>query len=182
MALALNPINAQCSSRINKRSAYFENQLGLYKPDLFIISIGTNDAYMPKADFKPEEFRANYEAFIQMIQRVNPQCAILLTVPNDDYYRRRYANKNTAVQAEIILELAQKYQMATWNFYEIMGGLGSSHKWYKKKLMPRDRIHFTYLGYSIKADLLLKAITDAWAQSTNRNAELLLDTFKKQHE
>lgn len=165
-----------------KRSAYFENQLGLYKPDLFIISIGTNDAYMPKADFKPEEFRANYEAFIQMIQRVNPQCAILLTVPNDDYYRRRYANKNTAVQAEIILELAQKYQMATWNFYEIMGGLGSSHKWYKKKLMPRDRIHFTYLGYSIKADLLLKAITDAWAQSTNRNAELLLDTFKKQHE
>src|SRR5690606_37937665 len=86
-----------------KRSAYFENQLGLYKPDLFIISIGTNDAYMPKADFKPEEFRANYEAFIQMIQRINPNCAILLTVPNDDYYQRKRANPNTAIQEQIIL-------------------------------------------------------------------------------
>ena len=161
-----------------ERSAFFETQLEMYKPDLFIISIGTNDAYMPQKDFKPEEFRENYEAFIQMIQRVNPQCAILLTVPNDDYYRRRYANKNTAVQAEIILELAQKYQMATWNLYEIMGGLGSSNKWYRKKLMPRDRIHFTSLGYSIKADLLLKAFIDAWANCTNRDAETLLNHFK----
>ncbi len=160
------------------RSTYFEKQLGLYKPDLFIISIGTNDAYMPVKDFKTEEFRANYEAFIQMIQHINPQCAILLTVPNDDYYKRKYANKNTAVQAEIILELAKKYQMATWNLYEIMGGLGSSNKWYKNKLMPRDRIHFTYLGYSIKADLLLKALVDAWAKSTNWDAETLLNNFK----
>ena len=161
-----------------ERSAFFEDQLEMYNPDLFIISIGTNDAYMPKADFKPEEFRANYEAFIQMIQRVNPQCAILLTVPNDDYYKRRYANKNTAIQAEIILELARKYQMAAWNFYEIMGGLGSSHKWYRKKLMPRDRVHFTYLGYSIKADLLLNALVNAWAKSTRRDAETLLNHFK----
>jgi lysophospholipase L1-like esterase len=164
------------------RSAFFEEQLGLYKPDLFIISIGTNDAYMPKGDFKPEKFRANYEAFIEMIQRVNPQCAILLTVPNDDYYQRKYPNKNTAIQAEIILELAQKYEMAAWNFYEIMGGLGSSNKWYKKKLMPRDRVHFTYLGYSIKADLLLNAMVNAWANYTNRDAEMLMGQFKNQIE
>ena len=36
-----------------------------------------------------------------------------------------------------------------------MGGLGSSYKWYRSKLMRSDRIHFTYLGYSLKADLLL---------------------------
>lgn len=160
------------------RSAYFENQLGLYKPDLFIISIGTNDAYMPKADFKAEEFRANYEAFIQMIQRINPNCAILLTVPNDSYYRRKYANPNTAIQQQIILELTEKYNMACWDFYTIMGGLKSSNKWYKNKLMPRDRIHFNYLGYNLKADLLLKALVDAWAKSTGRNPETLLDHFK----
>lgn len=160
------------------RSAYFKNQLGLYKPDLFIISIGTNDAYMPKADFKAEEFRANYEAFIQMIQRINPNCAILLTVPNDSYYRRKYANQNTAIQQQIILELTEKYNIACWDFYTIMGGLKSSNKWYKNKLMPRDRIHFTYLGYNLKADLLLKALIDAWANSTGRNPETLLDHFK----
>ena len=133
---------------------------------------------MPKSEFKAEEFRDNYEAFIQMIQRVNPDCAILLTVPNDDYYKRKHANPNTAVQQQVILELAEKYKMAVWDFYAVMGGLGSSNKWYQNKLMPRDRIHFTQLGYSIKADLLLKAIVDAWAQCNNRDAETLLDHFK----
>ncbi|MCK7590581.1 GDSL-type esterase/lipase family protein [Subsaxibacter sp. CAU 1640] len=160
-----------------QRAAYFEKQLDLYKPDLFIISIGTNDAYMPKSRFDAEKFRANYEAFIQMIQRINPECAILLTVPNDDYYRRKYLNYNTAIQQEIIMQLARKYHMAVWDFYEIMGGLGSSNKWYKNKLMPRDRIHFTYLGYNIKADLFMDAMIDAWANSTNRDKEELLTHY-----
>lgn len=161
-----------------QRSVFFENQLRLYKPDLFIISIGTNDAYVPKSEFKPEEFRANYEAFIQMVQRVNPDCAILLTVPNDDYYKRRHPNPNTAVQQQIILDLGKEYRMAVWDFYAVMGGLGSSNKWYKNKLMPRDRIHFTQLGYSIKADLLLRALVDAWAICNNRDPEILLGHFK----
>ena len=165
-----------------KRAAYFEKQLALYSPDLFIISIGTNDAYMPKSKFDAEKFRENYEAFIQMIQRVNPDCAILLTVPNDDYYRKKYQNPNTAVQETVIMELAKKYQMAVWDLYEIMGGLGSSNKWYQKKLMPRDRIHFTFLGYSIKADLFLDALIDAWANSTNRDKEELLNHYHNLNE
>ena len=160
------------------RSVFFEEQLSLYKPDLFIISIGTNDAYMPKSEFDPEKFRANYEMFIHMIQRVNPDCAILLTVPNDDYYGKKHPNQNTAIQEQIILELTEKYNMAAWNLYEIMGGLGSSNKWYKNKLMPKDRIHFTNEGYSIKADLLLKALVDAWANCNNRDPENLLNHFK----
>ncbi|MEZ4793580.1 MAG: GDSL-type esterase/lipase family protein [Gelidibacter sp.] len=98
------------------RAAFFERQLSLYKPDLFIISIGTNDAYMPKDKFDALQFMEHYEAFIQMILRINPECAILLTVPNDDYYKRRYQNPNTAIQQKIIIELAQKYQMAVWDF------------------------------------------------------------------
>lgn len=157
-----------------KRAAYFEKQLQLYKPDLFIISIGTNDAYMPESRFDAEKFRSNYEEFIQMIQRINPDCAILLTVPNDDYYRRKIPNPNTATQEKIILELAANYKMAVWDLYEIMGGLGSSNKWYKNKLMPRDRIHFTYLGYSIKADLFMDALIEAWSNSTKRDKYELL--------
>jgi lysophospholipase L1-like esterase len=160
------------------RSAFFEKQLQLYKPDLFIISIGTNDAYMSKSNFDAEKFKNYYEAFIQMIQRVNPQCAILLTVPNDSYYKRKVPNPNTATQQKIINELAVKYQMAVWDFYKIMGGFGSSNNWYQKKLMPRDRVHFTYLGYQIKADLLLNAFVDAWSTATNRDKETLLNHYK----
>lgn len=144
------------------RCAYFEDQLLLYKPDLFIISVGTNDTYT--TDFKPLEYKMYYEGFIQLIQRANPDCAIMLTVPNDSYYKRKYANPNTKLAAEVIYELAKKYHMAVWDLYEIMGGLGSSQKWYRNKLMPRDRIHFTKTGYNIKADLLLQALVNAWEQ------------------
>lgn len=160
-----------------KRCVLFEEQLKLYKPDMFIISIGTNDAYTTR--FDTEKFRNNYEDLIKMIQRVNPECAILLTVPNDSYYKRKYANKNTRKEQEIIHELANKYQMAVWDFYDIMGGLGSSNKWYKKKLMPKDRVHFTYLGYNIKADLFMGAMIQQWEKNTNREEGSLLNHFKK---
>lgn len=156
-----------------ERCYYFEDQLLLYKPDLFIISVGTNDTYT--TDFKPEKYRNYYEGFIQLILRANPDCAILLTVPNDSYYKRRYANPNTQIAAEVIYDLAKKYNMAVWDFYEIMGGLGSSQKWYRKKLMPRDRIHFTRIGYNIKGDLLLEALVNSWAKTMHRDPKKLLN-------
>ncbi|WP_378186964.1 GDSL-type esterase/lipase family protein [Aquimarina sp. W85] len=142
------------------RSAYFTQQLSLYKPDLFIVSVGTNDAYHP--DFSPKEFRRNYENFIQDILNINPDCAILLTVPNDSYYKKQYPNPRTRISRAIIYDLAKKYKMAVWDFYEIMGGFNSSKDWYANKLMPNDRIHFTHKGYNLKADLLLQALSNSW--------------------
>ncbi len=142
------------------RCKYFDNQLMLYKPDLFIVSVGTNDGYHP--DFKPEEYRKYYEDLILMAQKANPDCAVLLTVPNDSYYKKKYPNPRTRIMQKIIYELAEKHKMAVWDFYEIMGGFNSSRDWYQHQLMPRDRIHFTQLGYRIKADLLLQALTSSW--------------------
>jgi len=143
-----------------KRCKYFSDQLMLYTPDLFIVSVGTNDGYHP--DFDPEAYRMYYENLITTVQKANPDCAVLLTVPNDSYYKRKYPNPRTRVMQNIIYELAKKHDMAVWDFYEIMGGFNSSRDWYQHKLMPRDRIHFTQLGYRIKADLLLQALTNSW--------------------
>ncbi len=162
------------------RCTAFEQQLSIYKPNLFIISIGTNDAYTP--DFDSLKFEAYYESFLQMIWRVNPDCAVLLTVPNDSYYKRKYANKNTRIQQSIIHRLARKYEMAVWDFYAIMGGLGSSQQWYQKKWMPRDRIHFTSIGYSIKADLLLKALATQWEKSCGYETGEVLNSITRKHE
>jgi len=154
------------------RCAYFEKQLLLYKPDLFIISIGTNDTYT--TDFKPQKFKAYYEKLIVSIQKANPDCAILLTVPNDSYYKRQFANPNTKIAAAVIYELSTKYKMAVWDLYEIMGGFNSSQKWYTHKLMPKDRIHFTRKGYDIKADLLLKALVNSWEEEMKYEPNSLL--------
>lgn len=160
------------------RAAYFEKQLRLYHPDLFIISLGTNDGYMPQNEFDPESYQLHYDALIQIIQGINPDCAILLMVPNDNYYRQELPNPNTASQQKIIMKVAEKHQMAVWDFYDIMGGLGASNSWHQHKLMPRDRVHFTPLGYSVKADLFLLALIDAWAESTGRNKEELLKHYQ----
>ncbi|MFC5044535.1 GDSL-type esterase/lipase family protein [Aquimarina hainanensis] len=155
------------------RCRYFQEQLSLYSPDLFIISIGTNDTYT--TDFKPEEFRTYYKNMIENIQKVNPDCAVLLTVPNDSYYKKQYANPNTKVARDVIYELAKEYKMAVWDFYEIMGGFNASMKWYRHKLMPRDRVHFTVKGYRIKADLMVQALADSWEKSLGLTPNSILN-------
>ena len=160
------------------RCAYFEKQLLLYTPDLFIVSIGTNDTYT--TDFKPQKFKHYYEKLINSIQKANPDCAILLTVPNDSYYKRQFANPNTKLAADVIYALSEKYNMAVWDLYEIMGGFNSSQKWYTNKLMPKDRIHFTRKGYDIKADLLLKALVNSWEEEMSYPQNSLLHKIIKQ--
>ena len=71
------------------------------------------------------------------------------------------------------LLLAKKYDMCVWNIYEIMGGKGSSQQWYKNKLMPSDRIHFTPKGYDIKADLFIASFYNAWDSIMNRESTYL---------
>jgi lysophospholipase L1-like esterase len=151
-----------------KRCTYFEQDLKRYKPDMFIISVGTNDSYNP--DFDTARYRRNYEDFMKMVWRANPNCAIVLTVPNDCYYRRRYANPNVALAEDVIRKLADKYNMALWDFYRIMGGKGSSQQWYLNKLMPADRIHFSATGYDIKGDLFTAAFLQNWDQLLGRDS------------
>ncbi len=155
------------------RCAYFDDQLLLYKPDLFIVSVGTNDAYHP--DFNPQEYKAYYTGLIKLIQKANPDCAVLLTVPNDSYYKKKFPNPRTRIARKMIYEVAKEQQMAVWDFYEIMGGFNSSQSWYKNKLMPRDRIHFTVMGYRIKADLLLQALAHSWEKELQLEPNTILN-------
>lgn len=136
----------------------FEEQLKESPPDFFAFSVGTNDANVPYDSFNPETYKRNLELMIQKVLRANPNCAILLTVPNDAAYRRKYVNQNVAREREVIIELARKYQFPVWDFYGIMGELGSSRTWMSHGLMAGDMVHFTGPGYHLKAQLF----EDAW--------------------
>ena len=136
----------------------FEEQLKESPPDFFAFSVGTNDANVPYASFKPEVYKRNMELMIQKVLRANPNCAILLTVPNDAAYKRHSTNPNVAREREVIIELARKYECPVWDFYGIMGELGSSRTWLTNGLMQGDMVHFTSPGYHLKAQLF----EDAW--------------------
>ena len=138
-------------------NANFSRDLQLRAPDLFIFSVGTNDAHCSYEAFDPQIYKANLEKMILQVLQSNPNCAILLTVPNDDYYMRKYPNRNTARQRDVIFQLAAQYQMAIWDFYGIMGELGSSKTWKNMGLMQADYVHFTGTGYHLKGTLLIEA-------------------------
>ncbi len=135
-------------------------QLKAINPDLVIVSLGTNDTYT--RNFKPDYYKSNYQEFINMLKEASPNTAIIMTVPNDCYFRQRYPNPNTALAEEVILETAKENNCGVWDFYNIMGGLNSSSVWYRDRLMVRDRIHFSPQGYMIKGDLFFFALLRAY--------------------
>ena len=135
----------------------FLRDLKLSPPDYFAFSVGTNDAFVPYKDFKPQVYRKNLKKMMDIVLEANPNCAILLTVPNDCYYKKRYPNKNTARQRDVIIELAREYQCGVWDLYGFMGGLGSSNTWREEGLMRDDYVHFTKEGYHLKGELYIDA-------------------------
>lgn len=146
----------------------FQEQLAISRPDFVVFSVGTNDANMTYDKFNPEEYKNNLETMMKRVYRANPDCAILLTVPNDAYYKRKYLNRNIAREREVINELAKKYEVPVWDLYGIMGELGSSKTWKNHGLMKADFVHFTADGYYLKGDIFFEAFMKWLEQMEHR--------------
>jgi lysophospholipase L1-like esterase len=135
----------------------FLEQLKETPPDFFAFSVGTNDANMPFDMFDPNFFKNNLDSLIQRVLHANPNCAILLTVPNDALFQKKHLNKNVARERKMIIQLAQKYEAAVWDMYGIMGELGSCKLWAKNGLMRNDFVHFTASGYHLKGMMFFES-------------------------
>lgn len=139
----------------------FEEELALLPPDLVIFGIGINDADLSVGDFNPETFKDNYRKLLKKIQRINPRCSFIFITNNDCYHNRR-PNQNTPRVEKAFIELALEYNGAVFNVFQIMGGIGSSDKWYREGYMEPDHVHFTRKGYTFIGDLLSNAIIKAF--------------------
>jgi hypothetical protein len=151
----------------------FDNQYKYLHTDLAIISIGTNDSFDP--DFDSLKFEMNYEQFILKLKQQNENLALLLTVPNDSYAKRKINNKNTVIVKRVIERLAYKYEAKIWDFFSIMGGNHSAKNWRDAELMKSDLIHFTRSGYLLKGSLLFDAIMSdfyKWKEQQNQKIEM----------
>lgn len=157
-------INGASTTSYNK-AQLFEKQMKAIDPDWVIIALGTNDGYTTK--FDSLYFKNNFKTLVRNIKTAKPDVAITIIVPNDDYYRKKYPNPNTEIQARMILELAEEEGCAVWNMYEIMGGFNSSSQWLQAGLMAYDRIHFSNPGYQHLADMFFTAMVDAYGEFMN---------------
>ena len=154
----------------------FERDLELVKPDLIIFGIGINDA--AEKDFEKETFKQNYAELIDIMQRVNPDCALLFVTNNDSFKRKRVkkkrvyeVNPNGKVVQQAFMEMAKDYGGAVWDQFDVMGGLKSMQAWEKAGLAQKDKIHFTRDGYKLMGDLLYNALIESYIQHTKHNAK-----------
>lgn len=137
-----------------------QQQLTYLKPDLIIISLGTNEAYAPK--YKSSDFIAQVDSLISNLKLKNPEAAFIITTPGDSNKGRKYKNPNNLKAAQALIAYCEQHQLIYWNWFRIMGGSGVINKWAIKGLTSKDKLHLNRKGYEIQGALLHEAIMNAF--------------------
>lgn len=143
----------------------FWQQLPALKADLYIISLGTNEAQ--KAEFEPLSFLNGVSTFIEKLKKASPGAAVLITTAADSYYRGRRPNNVLRGINIALFNYCNQQNIPIWDLYRISNGYGSSTRWIRRGLMNPDRIHFTGEGYRIQGQLLLAAIAKGYNNYVN---------------
>jgi lysophospholipase L1-like esterase len=139
------------------RCELLPDQLQTIYPDLVILGIGVNDANVPPDQFNAQAYEAKYDSLIRKIIKVNPEACFLFLNNNDTYIGGTTPNTNIYRVREVINKLADKYNGGVYDFFAVMGGLGSIKNWEEQKLAAADKIHLTKKGYEFQADLIALA-------------------------
>lgn len=158
---------------VNYTDTAYVEQLAQLKPDLIIVSMGTNESF--GRNFRAEEFEGQIRALVSLLKDKMPETALLLTTPPECYRRvtvnkkRVYKrNENTEAVAEAIVKVAREDSLACWDLFNATGGKNSSRKWLNYKLMGRDRIHFTKEGYKEQGTLLFRGMMNSYLREGTR--------------
>ncbi len=125
-------------------------------PDLVIISLGTNEAYTEELD--TSLIKHHYSILLDSLVQLTPQPWIIVVTPGDHYFNRAYSNENVRIVRDLILRVANTYQVSIWDYYAVMGGPKSMENWHKAGLSAEDKIHYKKAGYEIQADLFIDAL------------------------
>lgn len=152
--------------------AELDEQLITEKPDLVIVSLGTNDAFSGSARVN---FYEKVNHLVTKIKTLSPGASILLTTPSGALKKDRSgifrALPDLQNVANTIVRYANEHGIAYWNLHQIMGGDYAINDWYLRKLAAADRVHFTANGYNLLSDWLFEAFTGCldnhFAKSSN---------------
>ncbi len=136
------------------QSDLFWQQLPLLQADLYIISLGTNEAQA--RIFNEGLFKNNLEFFLQKIKAISPHANILITTAPDSY---KLGKSNIVLRQlnSFLTAYCNKENISLYNLYHVGGGYGSAGRWIRSGLINRDRVHYTVEGYRVHGQLLWQA-------------------------
>lgn len=135
---------------------YFIEQTQALKPDLFIISLGTNEAI--EYPYIDKTFSEQVETFVMKLKQLNSDAAFIITTPADFYRKRTRRNPGVEQVHDQLVRIANKKGMACWDLYSAGGGKHSADQWKKNKVMQKDGVHFTKAGYELQGKMLYQAL------------------------
>lgn len=142
-------------------SKIFWQQLPALEADLYIISMGTNEAQA--ASFDAVTFERNVRSFISNIRAVSPSASILITTAVDSYKSGR-PNKVLQQLNNFLASYTAANNIALWDVYRVTLGYNASRNWIRRGLMAKDRVHYTKEGYQLQGALLLDVLLKSYNQ------------------
>jgi hypothetical protein len=146
-------------------SRYFFSQISKVPADLFVISLGTNEAL--SLTYAADSMYMALDQFYTRLRQVQPEASILFTAPPDTYYQHLNPNPHTAEIVDIERRYSIAHDCAFWDFYMVMGGLGSVSNWFHQGMGNKDLVHFLRAGYQMQGQLLYRALMKAYLESLN---------------
>lgn len=135
---------------------HFAEQTAALCPDLFIISLGTNES----VDYPRIENGMLEEIgeLVTALKKHNPGAGFLLVTPPDAFRKRDKPNPGIREVREKILRYAVDNGLAFYDMYRATGGDGAASRWKENALLSHDGIHFTREGYIHQGHLFYHAL------------------------
>jgi len=128
------------ASNFNANPLFFE-QFPILKPDLVIISLGTNESFNAVTT---EKYIENMELFINNIRKFCPDVPVLITTPPISLLPGRKFNTYIL---EYTHALFKKDNIALWDLYSFLSGLMGPEKNLAAIKITGDKVHYTMEGY-----------------------------------
>ncbi|MGK9116535.1 GDSL-type esterase/lipase family protein [Olivibacter jilunii] len=160
-------VNGARYEQYNKEPLFWK-QLPALNADLYILSMGTNEAFY---NGMTEEIYINQVAeTVAKIQTIDPRASILITTTAESFKNGR---SNPMIER---LNLALKFYcnkmgIPLWDLFDITGGAGSSLAWLKNNLLQADKIHYQQKAYSMQGALLFDAMAKGYNEYLSTASE-----------
>ncbi len=151
-------INGARFETFNQSTSVWQ-QVAELKPDLFIISLGTNDAQanvITDADLYKQ-----VSLMLEKLKQAAPSSAVLITTTADSF-KNRLPNRELWNLNLSLLAYCTNNSIPVWDMYRVTNGFGSAYNWYRKGMLNSDGIHFTAAAYKIQGQLLYNALAKGY--------------------
>lgn len=134
-------------------------QVSELNPDLFIISLGTNDAQANV--ITDADLHKQVALMLEKLKQVAPSSAVLVTTTADSF-KSRSPNRELWNLNLSLLAYCTNNSIPVWDMYRVTNGFGSAYNWFRKGMLNSDGIHFTAAAYKIQGQLLYNALAKGY--------------------